>query len=67
MQTSDRSCDERQEQVSHGICSKCLIILESRIREKPDYSVPLPGGPTGNSPSPAANPMSLLKPKSPGD
>ena len=42
MQTSGRSPEEREEQVSHGICSKCLIVLESKIREKPDYSVALP-------------------------
>jgi len=39
-----RAVGDREEPVSHGICSKCLIILESKIREKPEYSVALPPG-----------------------
>jgi len=31
-----------EEQISHGICSNCLIVLENKIREKPEYAFPPP-------------------------
>jgi len=37
-----QSAGNREEPVSHGICSKCLIVLENRIREKPEYSLAIP-------------------------
>lgn len=39
---NSRPVADREELVSHGICSKCLIVLENKIREKPDYSLPPP-------------------------
>jgi hypothetical protein len=43
------------ELISHGICSKCLIILENKIREKPEFSMSFP-----------AEQGFPLKPKTPG-
>lgn len=42
LQGGPRCNGDGEEPVSHGICSKCLVILESKIRERPEYALVLP-------------------------